>query len=197
MLKSFDEYVKLAEQAHGHICAGQILGIRMGLYGLRLLGLDDPWGAHRKRLIVFVEIDRCAADAISVVTGCRLGKRALKFVDYGKMAATFCDLHEDRAVRLVALESAKELARKLYPDLQKGQAELKAYRELADDQLFRVEWVHVNIPPEDLPGFKAPKAVCSVCGEAINFKREILAGDQVLCRACAGQAYYQKIGPSR
>src|SRR5580704_1255417 len=77
-LKTFDEYVALAEQAHGHICAGQILGLRLALYGLKLLDLDDPTGKHRKRLVTFVEIDRCATDAIPVVTGCRLGKRALK-----------------------------------------------------------------------------------------------------------------------
>src|SRR5262245_22594094 len=95
----FEDYVSLAEKAHGHICAGQILGLRMALYGLALLGLDDPTGKHRKRLVTFVEIDRCATDAIGVVTGCRLGKRALKFRDFGKMAATFCDLETNRAIR--------------------------------------------------------------------------------------------------
>src|SRR5579872_4257400 len=104
-------YEKLAEQAHGHLCAGQILGLRMALYGVRLLGLDDPAGADRKRLVTYVEIDRCVTDAIPVVTGCRLGKRALKFRDFGKVAATFCDLREQRAVRVAARESSKERAR--------------------------------------------------------------------------------------
>jgi formylmethanofuran dehydrogenase subunit E len=40
-VKSFQEYERLAEAAHGHICAGQILGLRMALFGLRLLGLDE------------------------------------------------------------------------------------------------------------------------------------------------------------
>src|SRR5579864_2836872 len=110
-------YEKLAEKAHGHLCAGQILGLRMALYGVRLLGMEDPAGADRKRLITFVEIDRCATDAIAVVTGCRLGKRALKFRDFGKVAATFCDLRDDRAVRVVALESSKERAREMYPEI--------------------------------------------------------------------------------
>ena len=112
-MRSFEEYVSLAEQAHGHICAGQILGLRMAIYGVKLLGIDDPAGKDRKRLITFVEIDRCVTDAVSVVTGCRLGKRALKFRDFGKVAATFCDLQEDRAVRLVAKESSKQRARVL------------------------------------------------------------------------------------
>src|SRR5512146_1931001 len=116
-LLSLPEYEVMAAQAHGHLCAGQILGLRLALYGMRLLGLDDPAGADRKRLITYVEIDRCATDAIAVVTGCRLGKRALKFLDFGKVAATFCDLRPPRAVRVVALESARDRARELYPDI--------------------------------------------------------------------------------
>src|SRR3974377_2099697 len=110
-LKSLAEYERLAEAAHGHLCAGQILGLRMALHGVQLLGMDDPAGADRKRLVTFVEIDRCATDAIPVVTGCRLGKRALKFRDFGKVDATFSDLQEERAVRLAARESAKARAR--------------------------------------------------------------------------------------
>src|SRR5690242_7578637 len=110
LMKSLAEYERLACEAHGHLCAGQILGLRMALHGLSLLGIDDPQGRDRKRLVTFVEIDRCATDAIPVVTGCRLGKRALKFRDFGKVAATFCDLQQDRAVRVVALDSAKDRA---------------------------------------------------------------------------------------
>src|SRR5580692_11971674 len=116
-LKSFDEYVTLAEAAHGHMCAGQILGLRLAIYGVKLLGLDDPTGKDRKRLVSFVEIDRCATDAVPIVTGCRLGKRALKFRDFGKVAATFCDLQDGRAVRILARESAKERARELFPEM--------------------------------------------------------------------------------
>src|SRR5580692_4014066 len=116
-LKSFDEYVSLAEAAHGHMCAGQILGLRLAIYGVTLLGLDDPYGKDRKRLVSFVEIDRCATDAVPIVTGCRLGKRALKFRDFGKVAATFCDLQDGRAVRVVARESAKQRAAELYPEM--------------------------------------------------------------------------------
>jgi len=90
---TLDSLVREAEIAHGHVCAGQILGVRLALFGLAKLGIDDPRGKDRKRLVTFVEIDRCATDAIGVVTGCRMGKRALKFRDWGKMAATFVDLY--------------------------------------------------------------------------------------------------------
>src|SRR5450631_2468176 len=102
-MRTLLEYEVLAAAAHGHMCAGQILGLRMAIHGLALLGVEEPEGKDRKRLVTFVEIDRCATDAIPVVTGCRLGKRALKFKDFGKVAATFCDLETKRSVRVVAL----------------------------------------------------------------------------------------------
>ncbi len=130
---SLDEYLVEAEQAHGHLCAGQVLGVRLAMLGIEKLGIEDPRGKDRKRLVTFVEIDRCATDAISLVTGCRLGKRALKFRDWGKMAATFVDLTLPlssgaplkpdfglsgpasdqwyKAIRIAAKESSKALAR--------------------------------------------------------------------------------------
>jgi formylmethanofuran dehydrogenase subunit E len=195
MLKTFDEYVALAEAAHGHICAGQILGLRMAIHGLELLGLDDPLGAHRKRLVTYVEIDRCATDAITVVTGCRMGKRALKFLDYGKVAATFCDLVEDRAVRVVALESSKQKAKEMFPEIaNRNEQQMRAYRLLPPGELFAHRWVRVRVGPEDLPGFKGPRMVCQVCGEGINFARHVQAGEKILCRPCAGGAYWEPAG---
>ena len=137
-----DELLRDAEVAHGHLCAGQVLGVRLAMRGLELLGIDDPHGKDRKRLITFVEIDRCATDAVGVVTGCRLGKRALKFRDWGKMAATFVDLKSNRALRIAARESSKARARELYPEIEnKNQQQMRAYRELPDSDLFSEEWV--------------------------------------------------------
>jgi formylmethanofuran dehydrogenase subunit E len=191
-LKQFDEYVALAEQAHGHMCAGQILGLRLALYGMKLLGLDDPTGADRKRLVTFVEIDRCATDAIPVVTGCRLGKRALKFRDFGKVAATFCDLKEDRAVRVVARESSKQRAREMHPEIAgKNAQQMQAYREMPDELMFDAQWVRVRLGPEEFPGYKGERVVCAECGEGINFKREVMSAGRPLCKSCAGERYYE------
>jgi formylmethanofuran dehydrogenase subunit E len=193
-LKTLAEYEVLAVQAHGHLCAGQILGLRLAMYGVQLLGIADPTGKDRKRLVTFVEIDRCAADAITVVTGCRLGKRALKFRDFGKVAATFCDLAENRAVRVLALESSRQAAAELYPAIEnRNQQQMVAYRELSDAQLFGHHWVRVRIGAEDLPGYRAPRAVCAGCGESVSFGREVQASGQTLCRACAGECYYEAI----
>lgn len=194
MLKSLPEYEELARAAHGHLCAGQILGIRMALHGLALLGLDDPAGVHRKRLVTFVEIDRCATDAIGVVTGCRLGKRALKFLDFGKMAATFCDLETGKAVRISAVESSKLRAAELFPQLVKpALQQMEAYRVLPPEELFSVQWVDVRILPQDLPGFKGPPVFCDACGERVNFAREVVSDGRLLCRACAGGRYYDPL----
>jgi len=193
-LKTFDEYMALAEQAHGHICAGQILGLRMAMHGLRLLGLDDPTGAHRKRLVTFIEIDRCATDAIPVVTGCRLGKRALKFRDFGKVAATFCDLETDRAVRLVALERSKQRASEMFPEIAGRNAQqMAAYRVLPDAELFSAKWVRVQLSPQELPGYKGERAICAECGEGINFERQVVRDGSVLCKSCAGERYYEPL----
>ena len=193
-MKPFEEYLEMAKVAHGHLCAGQILGVRMAMYGVQLLGIDDPAGRDRKRLVTFVEIDRCATDAIGVVTGCRLGKRALKFRDWGKMAATFCDLAGDRAARVVALETSKDRARSLYPEIEnKNEQQMKAYRELPDAALFSHEWVRVRLGPEDMPGYKAPRIQCAECGEGISFSREVIRDGVTLCRACGGERYWEPV----
>src|ERR1041384_6852227 len=151
-MKSFEEYVVLAEQAHGHICAGQILGLRLAIHGCELLGIDDPTGKDRKRLVTFIEIDRCATDAVMVVTGCRMGKRALKFRDWGKMAATFVDVETGKAVRIAAKESSKALARSMHPEIEnKNQQQMLAYREMSDEQLFQTQWVHADLSPDESP----------------------------------------------
>src|SRR3974390_458591 len=165
-MRSLSEYLELAAVAHGHLCAGQVLGVRLAMLGLRELGISDPI-AERKRIVTYVEIDRCVTDAVALVADCRLGKRALKFRDWGKVAATFCDLHTGRAVRIAARESSKQAAKEMFPDLPKEEGQQKAYAQLPDDVLFSKEWVKIAIPPEDLPGFKGPRVVCDQCGEGI------------------------------
>jgi len=197
----FDDLLREAEIAHGHLCAGQILGVRMAMLGCRRLGIDEPKGADRKRLVTFVEIDRCATDAIAVVTGCRLGKRALKFRDWGKMAATFIDLkpatgEAQRAIRIAALESSKQRARELYPQMEdKNKQQMVAYRELPDADLFSEQWVHVPLHPREMPGYKSQRIACSVCGEGINYDREVVRDGRILCQGCAAPEtrYYQPL----
>jgi formylmethanofuran dehydrogenase subunit E len=185
-MESFDELLHQAERAHGHLCAGQILGVRMSLLACQRLEIQDPRGADRKKIVCFVEIDRCATDAIGMVTGCRLGKRALKFRDWGKMAATFVNLATGRAIRVVALENSRELAKQRYPEIEnKGQQQMKAYLELPDEALFREQWVTVELPPRELPGYKGERVTCAACGEGVNFDRFVERDAHRLCLSCA------------
>ncbi len=196
MSLDFDLLLHEAEIAHGHLCAGQILGVRMAMLGLARLGIVDPRGADRKRLVTFVEIDRCATDAIAVVTGCRLGKRALKLRDWGKMAATFLDLSSQKAIRVAARESSKERARELFPGIEnKNQQQMHAYRTMPDADLFTEQWVQAPIEARELPGYKSPRITCSVCGEGINYDREVERDGRILCLGCADPAgrYYQPL----
>jgi formylmethanofuran dehydrogenase subunit E len=210
MAAALDELLHDAEIAHGHLCAGQILGVRMAMLALSRLGIDDPRKRHiangelnpdRKRLVTFVEIDRCATDAIGVVTGCRVGKRALKLRDWGKMAATFIDLNQSlggddyKGLRIVALESSKTRARELYPGMEKNAQQMKAYREMPDAELFAEQWVRVPLPASEFPGYKGRRVVCSRCGEGINFDRFIEREGEQLCLSCAEPAdtYFQPL----
>jgi formylmethanofuran dehydrogenase subunit E len=196
-MESLDELLRQAEVAHGHLCAGQVLGVRMAMLGCRRLGITEPRGSERKRLVTYVEIDRCATDAIGVVTGCRLGKRALKFRDWGKMAATFVDLGTGRAIRIVALESSKQRARELYPGVaDKNQQQMKAYREMDDAELFGEQWVEVAVGPKEMPGYKGARIACAACGEGINYERFVERDGETLCLACAHpeERYYRPAG---
>jgi formylmethanofuran dehydrogenase subunit E len=192
-MKNLEEYLALAESAHGHLCAGQVLGVRLAMLGLRELGIEDPV-RERKRLLTHVEIDRCVTDAVAVVANCRLGKRALKFHDWGKVAATFVDLQTGRAIRIAARESSKQRAREMFPELEKEAGQQQAYRVLPDEELFTRQWVRVEVRPEDLPGFKGPRVVCAQCGEGINFQRQVLRDGRTLCRSCAGESYFERVG---
>jgi formylmethanofuran dehydrogenase subunit E len=194
MATGLDELLHEAEVAHGHLCAGQILGVRMAMLALQRLGIDDPRRRHDAA-------GNLNPDRKRVVTGCRVGKRALKLRDFGKMAATFVDLNaviekdEYKGLRVVALESSKGRAKDLYPELEKNAQQMKAYRELPDDELFAEQWVRVPLPPSEFPGFKGERVACARCGEGVNFDRFVERGDGRVCFACADKEnlYYQPL----
>jgi formylmethanofuran dehydrogenase subunit E len=97
-MMGFDEALKIAESFHGKTCVGLVLGTRIALAGLQRLEVNDP--SQERDLIVFVEIDRCLADAIQAITRCTFGKRKLKYLDYGKFAATFVVTSKNKSLRV-------------------------------------------------------------------------------------------------
>jgi formylmethanofuran dehydrogenase subunit E len=193
-LPSLDDLLADCQRLHGHMCAGQLLGTRMALLGCSLIGIADPRGADRKKLIVWVEIDRCMADAVGAVTGARLGKRTLKYLDYGKVAATFLNTETGEAVRVVALEESRALADERHPEIEsKKERQFRAYREATDDELFKVERVAVEYSEMDAPGRPRSRVRCERCGEGVNDGREVRSGGSALCRPCASGGYYRRL----
>lgn len=190
--KKFEQLLKESVEIHGHLCPGQVLGVRLAMLGLRLSGITDPKGRDRKKLIVYVEIDRCATDAIQSVTGCSLGKRSLKWMDYGVMAATFVNMETGRALRLIAMEESRQLAAKYFPEIEnKYKRQIEAYKIMTDEELFRVQEVRVEIPEKDMPGRPSRRVQCERCGDWVQDHRDIIKDGQILCSTCASGGYYR------
>ncbi len=191
-MQDFNTLLNGSADAHGHLCPGQVVGVRMAMLGCRLIGLEEPTRRDQiKKLIVYVEMDRCTADAVAFVTGVKLGRRSLKFVDYGIMAATFVNLESGAAYRVLSTEDARELAEVYAPEQEDAVArQMEAYRRMPDSVLFRVQQVRVRLKASDFPGPTRFKAVCSRCGQVIRDHREIHRNDEVLCAPCAGGAYF-------
>jgi len=189
---NFQRLLEESVRIHGHLCPGQVLGVRMAIYGLNKIGIEEPRGRDRKKIYLVVEIDRCATDALQSVTGCSLGKRTMRFVDYGKMAATFVNLDTGRAVRVVAREEAREKAKEYFPEIEnKYQCQLEAYRIMPDDELFSSREVDLDIQPQDMPGRPLSRVRCDACGEYVQDMREVKNNESILCRACAKGGYYK------
>ena len=179
-MRTLEEDLKKAEAFHGHLCHGMVLGVRMARFGCKALDIDDP--LSYRDLVVYVEMDRCASDAVSVTTGVTLGRRRLKWIDYGKMAATFVDLASGRAVRVAPRAEVPHAG----PDADP----VATWGSWTDDQLFSCTPVKLEVPLEDRPGRPVRTAICEACGEKVQDCRDVEVEGRTLCRACAHGAYY-------
>jgi formylmethanofuran dehydrogenase subunit E len=184
--RSLDDLLGEAVAFHGHTCPGQVLGVRMTMAGCRAVGVPDP-RAVGKALVIFVEIDRCATDAIQALTGASLGKRTLKHLDFGKTAATFVNRVTGAAVRVVAREDARAAACRIMPGMAPRSAQETAYRLMPDADLLVLEAVSIADGWLDRARVRV---ACEACREGVNYRREVRVDGRVLCRACAGDAYY-------
>jgi formylmethanofuran dehydrogenase subunit E len=180
-MKDFNFYVNKAGTFHGHVCAGIALGTKITLAALKYLGLDPE--IKTKNLIVYTEIDRCMTDAIQSITGCALGRRSLKYVDYGKFAASFVNLATGKAVRATVLEH--------FSSEDTAEATILKISQIPEDKLVTLQEVTLKIPENDLPGPPRVKVVCASCGETVVDGRHVVKNGKTLCRACAGDAYFR------
>ncbi len=182
-------YLAHLADLHNHLCPRQILGLRMGLYAGQQLGLSLP--QSDKRLFVFVETDGCFADGVLAATGCSLGHRTLRLVDFGKVAATFVDTLTGQALRLAPLPTARQAAEHCCPAAaSRWHAQLEAYQVMPADHLFSVQSVALAVSLQAIISQPGLRVVCDQCGEEIMNAREIRIDGRTLCRACAGEAYY-------
>ncbi|GHT51234.1 formylmethanofuran dehydrogenase subunit E [Spirochaetia bacterium] len=179
MYRTFEEDLSDAVKYHGHLCPGQLMGVRLARYGCKLLGIENP--REYRDLITYVENDRCLADAISTVTGCKLGKRCLKYKDFGKGAATFLDIASNKAIRLYLSDHRK---------IEDGADIVSFFSNIKDEELFTVQHVKINLEVQDMPGKPCEKVICAICGEMITDKRQVIKDDKVICKSCAGESYY-------
>jgi formylmethanofuran dehydrogenase subunit E len=192
-LESFDELLAGSAETHGHLCPGQVVGVRMAMLGCKLIGLENPERLDQlKKLIVYVEMDRCTADAVAYVTGVKLGRRSLKFVDYGIMAATFLNLETGEAYRIISTEESRDLVSEYAPEFDKKvKQQIEGYKRMPDDALFRVHKVTVPYTEFDLPGPTRKKATCVRCGQVVRDNREVVIDNKIYCRPCAHGAYFK------
>jgi len=190
----FAELLDGSVAAHGHLCPGQIVGVRMALLGLRLLDFEaPPTYPQLKQLIVYIEMDRCTGDAVAFVTKAKLGRRSLKYMDYGIMAATFVNLKTNQAFRIISTEEARDLAALYAPhETDKRGQQLHAYKVMPDAVLFRVQAVEVNLTEFDLPGPTRRKGACVQCGQVVRDNREMIRDGQTYCRPCAQGGYFHR-----
>lgn len=175
----FERDLAEAEKFHGHLCAGIVFGVRIARAGLDYLGIEDP--SKNRDFMGIVEIDRCLSDAVQSVTGLSLGRRRLKWKDYGKMAAGFIDMNTGKGVRITINPNIKE---------DKNMKPVDFWKKVPPEELLILTPITVNIPPEDMPGKPLSSTNCEKCGEKIMDKRECIVNMKILCRACADGAYY-------
>ncbi len=192
LMENFETLLAGSVKQHGHLCPGQVVGVRMAMIGCKLIHLNNPTHHDQiKKLIVYVEMDRCTADAVMYVTGVKLGRRSLKFMDYGIMAATFVNLESQKSIRVLSTEEARELATVYAPEVTgKYAQQTEAYKRMPDNVLFRVWDVQVRINEFDMPGPTRHKAVCSRCGQVIRDHREVMEKGLIICKPCTDASYF-------
>ena len=188
-MESLSALLEKSTATHSHLCPRQILGVRMGLFGLRALGFEEP--PANKRLLVIIETDGCFADGLSAATGCTVGHRTLRVEDFGKTGAVFVDTLSGQTLRLAPLPGIRQLALAYAPgETQHYAAQLRAYQVMPDEVMFSARPVLLNVPVTEIVSRPGLRVQCARCGEEIINERQVAEQGVLLCRACAGQAYY-------
>ncbi|WP_407431009.1 FmdE family protein [Methanobrevibacter sp.] len=185
--KDYEEQLAKAGEFHGEICGGIAIGTKLAMYGMELMGME--LNTRHKNLIVFLEIDRCMADAVQSVTKCSMGKRSLKQMYYGKFAVTFYDMDTGEAIRVCDADANKKEKIKETRDEM-----IERFKTTPPEELFTYEKVKIlDIPEPQLPGSAHSTEICHVCGEKVTDGRHLVRNGKAICKSCAEGSYYQII----
>ena len=183
-----------SSREHSHLCPRQVLGVRIGLAGLKALGFREP--PPKRQMLAICETDGCFVDGITAATECTVGHRSLRIADYGKIAATFVDVRSERAVRVAPVGDARQRAGIFLPEEPRTYfAQLKAYQLMPDEELLVFQDIELNTPVSQILARPGARLSCDSCGEEIINERQVTQDGSTLCRACAGYAYYQILCP--
>lgn len=190
---------RVSAEKHKHLCPRQILGVRMGIYAGELLGFAFP--QQKKEVLAIAETDGCFLDGIVAATGCEVGRRTMRIEDYGKVAATFVIIATGKAIRISPKDDIRQTAQIYAPnEANRWEMMQKAYQSMPLEALFNAKQVQLVQAIEDIISRAGVRVNCDVCREEIINEREIRQAEQILCRSCAGPAYYQaeiwSVGPS-
>ncbi len=189
-MPTLDELLQASAALHYHLCPRQVLGVRMGIRAAQILELDLP--QKNKRLFTFMETDGCATDGVSVATGCWVGRRTMRIIDFGKVAATFVDTNTEQAIRVYPHPEARQKSKHYMPDARsRWHAQLEAYQIMPDDELLIVQSVQLTVSLKEIISRPGVRAICTRCGEEIINQREIIIDEMSVCRACCEDSYYQ------
>ena len=183
-----------AASRHKHLCPRQVLGVRMGMHAAELLNLELPQTG--KRLYTFVETDGCFTDGVAVATGCWVGRRTMRVIDFGKVAATFVDTKTNLAMRIHPHPASRAGWHHYAPDARdRWHGYLEAYQVMPAEQLLVARPVELSLSIQAILSNPSARVVCTHCGEEIINQREVILNDSILCRNCAGENYY-RVSPS-
>ena len=188
-MQTLDEILRESSSRHKHLCPRQVLGARMALYASEALDLDLP--RMDKRLLVIAETDGCTVDGLITATGCHIGGRTLRILDFGKVAATFVDTRTESTFRVIPRREARKLAAEYAPTARnRWEAMLLGYKVMPARELFNIQKVELTMHISQIMSRAGVKTICEVCGEEIINGREIMKDGVVLCNTCAGESYY-------
>lgn len=134
--------VERAVEFHGHLGPFLVIGVRMGLIGLRELGIEKNDGnLHITAMLKDSVPFSCTIDGIQVVTKCTTGNQKLKLIDSPGIAAEFELQHREKLTVAVNPTTFNRLRSRLLEDvsLEETRKLARMIASMPEEELFIIE----------------------------------------------------------